>query len=406
MSLFSNRNFIALFIVQLLGAFNDNLFKQALLLLLTYQGAQALGLNVGIANNLAGLLFILPFVLLSAKGGALADTHNKTRLVQAIKAFEIVIMLVAGFGFYQQKYALLFVCLALMGIHSALFGPVKYAYLPIIARHELMGANGLFQTGTSLAILLGMMVAGVLMPLDIRWIIGATIGASIIGLVASLFLQKPIGAPDALAKAQGMIATLTNTYANRVLWHTVLAISWFWLFGAICLTQSAQIGKEVLHGQERTVIALLFMFSIGVSVGSLLCRRFLNIDNPLKIMPKALALLSINSLILALCLRFLPLQAPILLALLGIGISGGLYIVPLYAYLQHRADAQARGQAVGANNIMNALFMVAAAVGAMAVFALFKDGLFWLFVLLALANGVFGAWIWSKLRPSNRNQIK
>ena len=192
-SLFQHRRFSAMFFTQFLGAFNDNVFKQALILVLTYSAAAKMGMEISLLNNLAALLFILPYFLFSALAGQIADKYEKATLTQGVKFLEIVIMGLAMAGFMLEQYWLLFVALFLMGSQSTFFGPIKYAYLPeVMHQDELVGANGIFQTGTSLAILTGMMMAGVLTQLDNSslWISLMTLVIAVLGFIASKFLPK------------------------------------------------------------------------------------------------------------------------------------------------------------------------------------------------------------------------
>ena len=194
-SLFKHRRFSAMFFTQFLGAFNDNVFKQALILVLTYSAAAKLGMKVSLLNNLAALLFILPYFLFSALAGQISDKYEKSMLTQNIKLLEIVIMVIAVLGFWLDLYWLLFVALFLLGAQSTFFGPIKYAYLPeVMHKDELVGANGLFQTGTSLAILTGMMMAGILTQLTnpTGWVSVVTVAVAILGYIASRFLPKTI----------------------------------------------------------------------------------------------------------------------------------------------------------------------------------------------------------------------
>jgi len=279
--LFKRRRFSAMFFTQFLGAFNDNVFKQALILVLTYTAAQKLNAEVSILNNLAAMLFILPYFLFSALAGQLADKYEKAKLTRLIKVLEIVIMTLAAVGFVFEWYVLLFVALFLMGTHSTFFGPIKYAYLPQAMRDdELVGANGLFQMGTSLAILLGMIVAGILTQLSnaLYWVSAMVLLVAALGYFAARFIPvTPAMQPELKVNWNiftTSMATIRYLYSLPFLFFVILGNSWFWFYGATFLTQTPEFSKVILHGNESVVIFLLTLFSVGVSIGSLLCKSF------------------------------------------------------------------------------------------------------------------------------------
>jgi len=298
--LFKRRRFSAMFFTQFFGAFNDNIFKQALILVLTYTAASQLGMEVSILNNLAAMLFILPYFLFSALAGQIADKFEKSKLTRFIKMLELVIMAIAAVGFVFEWYGLLFVALFLMGTHSTFFGPIKYAYLPqAMKEDELVGANGLFQMGTSLAILIGMIVAGVLTQLSqsLYWISATVLVVAILGYLAARYIPTMPAMQPTLKINWNIFTTSWSTvrylYSLPFLFFVILGNSWFWFYGATFLTQVPEFSKVILHGDESVVIFLLTLFSVGVSIGSLLCKTLTKNQVSLRLLPFGIAGLSI-----------------------------------------------------------------------------------------------------------------
>ncbi|AMN67763.1 MFS transporter [Psychrobacter sp. P11G5] len=428
--LFKRRRFNAMFFTQFLGAFNDNIFKQALILVLTYTAASQIGVEVSILNNLAAMLFILPYFLFSALAGQIADKFEKSKLTRFVKLLELVIMTVAAIGFVFEWYTLLFVALFLMGTHSTFFGPIKYAYLPqAMQKDELVGANGLFQMGTSLAILLGMIIAGVLtqLPQSLYWISVTVVLVAILGYVAARFIPiMPAMQPNLTINWNiftTSMATVRYLYSLPFLFFVILGNSWFWFYGATFLTQTPEFSKVILHGDESVVIFLLTLFSVGVSIGSLLCKSLTKNQVSLRLLPFGIAGLSIFAIDLYFSLSGLDINVNSE-ALLGIsdlfgingswrvfadlfflGFSGGLYIVPLYASMQAYAPKSHRARIVGANNIFNAIFMVTSAIFAIVVLNTLNMSLPQLFLVTGILNIVFGVFLYTKLNKHLRQAV-
>lgn len=420
-SLFKHRRFSAMFFTQFLGAFNDNVFKQALILVLTYSAAAKMGMQISLLNNLAALLFILPYFLFSALAGQIADKYEKSHLTQGIKFLEIIIMALAMVGFVFEIYWLLFVALFLMGTQSTFFGPVKYAYLPeAMKKDELVGANGLFQTGTSLAILTGMMTAGVLtqMGSPLLWVSGVTLVVAILGFMASKFIPKiPTHAPD-LTINYNIFSTssaiIKYLYSLPLLFFIILGNSWFWFYGATFLTQVPEFSKIILHGDESVVIFLLTLFSVGTALGSLLCKTLTKNQISLKLLPIGILGLSVFAIDLFFALNAVSVPATdgghtigqllgthgttrVFVDLFLLGLSGGVYIVPLYAFMQAYAPISHRSRVVGANNIFNAIFMVGSAVFSIIVLSVLGVALPVLFAITGGINLLFGIFLYKKL---------
>lgn len=422
-ALFFKKRFTAMFITQFMGAFNDNLFKQALLLVLTYSVASQMGMKISTLNNLAAMLFILPYFLFSALAGQLADKYEKSKLTVNIKILEIVIMVIAVFGFFMQLYWLLFVALFLLGTQSTFFGPIKYAYLPqVMHEDELVGANGLFQMGTSLSILFGMIVAGVLtqLPNAYVWICTTVMLVAILGLMGAKNIPHTPATQPNLTVNWNIITTSWQTiqflYGFPLLFFIILGNSWFWFYGATFLTQVPEFSKTILHGNEVVVIFMLGLFSVGVSIGSLLCKQFTKNQVSLKLLPFGIAGLSVFAIDLFLSLRGIDniqlsaenlLGISELLAIDGsvrvfmdlffLGFSGGIYIVPLYAYMQAYAPKSHRARVIGANNIFNAIFMVTSAIVAIIALSELSLSLPQLFLITGVLNLIFGGFLYLKL---------
>ena len=384
--LLRERRFRPFFLTQFLGAFNDNLFKNALVVLLTFQAASWTTIAPALLANLAAGIFILPFFLFSATAGQLADKYDKARLTRLVKVLEVAIMLVALAGFVLHSLAVLLGALFLLGCHSTLFGPVKYALLPQhLHENELVGGNALVEAGTFVAILLGTLVGGMLAAVEHGelWIAAAGLLVALAGYLTSR------GVPPAPAPEPGLTVNpnpLTETWRNigfarenQPVFLAILGISWFWLYGALFLAQFPAYAKGVIGGGEGTVTLLLATFTVGIGLGSLLCEKLSGGQIEIGLVPFG----SIGLTIFGLDLAFaspagLPAGAPlavsevlaqpgvvrVLLALLLLGVFGGFFIVPLYAMMQSRSAAAPRARVIAANNIMNALFMVSGALAA------------------------------------------
>ena len=414
--LLSERRFAPFFGVQFLGALNDNTFKQALVILLAYQTASFTTMSSDVLQNLAQALFILPFFLFSATAGQLADKYEKSRLISVTVAIELVVMMLGAIGFFMHSLALLLAALFLGGVQSALFGPVKYAILPQqLKETELVGGNGLIETGTSVAILLGMVLGGWMVS-QADWGIAAvactTVALSAGGLLLSRYvLPAPAADPDLRINWNVITETWRNFQflrGNRTVLLSVLGISWFWFFGALFVTQFPNLSKNILAGDAHVVTLLLIVFSIGIGAGSLLCERLSGHKIEIGLVPFGSIGMTLFAVDLYFVLAAHTQDAPVTLGefmreaghwriladLLLIGIFGGFYIVPLYALVQSRSEARHRSRIIAGNNILNALFVVAAAVMAI---ALFKAGFTipQLFLVTAALNAVVAIYIYT-----------
>lgn len=385
--LLGERRFGPFFVTQALGAFNDNIFKNALVILVAFGIS---GLSDGDVNryvNVAAGLFILPYFLFSATAGQIAEKYEKARLIRAIKLLEIVIMGLAVVGLLAKSLDLLFAVIFLMGAQSTLFGPVKYSILPQHLRaEELVGGNALVQGATFLAILLGTMLGGWLMSVHggVRWVGLTVVIVAVLGYLAARAI------PAAAPTAPGLRINwnpLTETWrsfgflrTNRTVLLAVLGISWFWLYGALFLAQLPNFTKLHLGGDETVVTLLLSMFSLGIGLGSLLCERLSGRKVEIGLVPLGSIGLTLFGIDLFFAQAGLPdasgLSAGqflasaashrILVDLVLIGVFGGFFIVPLYALIQARTEPSHRARVIAGNNILNALFMVVAALLAIA----------------------------------------
>jgi 1-acyl-sn-glycerol-3-phosphate acyltransferase len=390
-SLLKERRFAPFFGVQFLGALNDNVFKQALVILLTYSTASYTTMSTDILQNLAQALFVLPFFLFSATAGQLADKYEKSRLISITVAIELCCMALGAAGFFLHSLPLLFAALFLGGVQSALFGPVKYAILPQhLKESELVGGNGMVEMGTSVAILVGMMLGGWLVAQE-GWGVSAaafvTMGISAAGfLLSRLIPLAPAAAPELKINWNPLTETWRNFQfmrGNRTVFLSVLGISWFWFYGSIFITQFPSLSKDILSGQESVVTLLLIVFSIGIGIGSLLCERLSGHKVEIGLVPFGSIGMTLFGIDLYFALAAHLQHEPMALAaflrdaghwrILGdlflIGLFGGFYIVPLYALIQIRSEPSHRSRIIAGNNILNALFMVAAAGIAIGLFA-------------------------------------
>lgn len=384
-TLMKERRFLPFFITQFLGAFNDNVFKNALIILIAFQVAATDSARANLLINLCSGLFVLPFFLFSATAGQLSDKYEKSRYIRWVKALEIGIMCGAAAGFLLNSEALLLAMLFMMGFHSTLFGPVKYSILPQhLKPQELVGGNAWIEMGTNMAILLGTMLGGILIawrngPL---WVSVAVILIAVCGFLSSLTIpQAPPAAPNLKINWNPVTETwriLQLTRQNFTVFQSVLGISWFWFLGSVYLAQLPNFTKLTLGGSEHVVTLLLTLFAVGIGIGSLLCERLSGRMVEIGLVPFG----SIGLTVFGIDLFFATPSSPVpssalldvgaflmqpgswrvLLDIVLIGIFGGIYIVPLYALVQQRSEPTQLSRVIAGNNILNAIFMVAAAL--------------------------------------------
>jgi 1-acyl-sn-glycerol-3-phosphate acyltransferase len=383
-ALLAQRRFAPFFWVQFLGAGNDNLFKFAFTVLVTYQ-LQVAWLPPAMAGLVIGALFIAPFLLFSATSGQLADKFDKALLIRFVKWFEIAIMLLAGWGFLRQNVPVLLACVALMGLHSTLFGPVKFAYLPQhLDERELTGGNGMVQMGSFVAILLGQVAGGLLIALPGvggRYVAIGCVALAVLGRVlAQAVPASPATDPALRINWNPFTETWRNlklAHGNIVVFRSLLGISWMWFFGAVFLSMFPAFAKEVLHGDERVASLLLVVFSVGIGSGALLCEWLSRRHVEIGLVPLGAIGMSVFSVDLYFAARGLPPAANLTLGafvalpahwrvmadLALLSLFAGIYSVPMYALIQIRSQPTHRARFIAANNILNALFMIVSSLG-------------------------------------------
>jgi len=379
--LLKQRRFSPFFWTQALGAFNDNVFKNALIAMVTFVLVSLTEKQESTFIQLSSALFILPFFLFSATSGQLSERFDKARLAQAVKWMEIAIMVIASFGFIYKNIPLLMICVFGMGLHSTLFGPLKYSLLPqVLKPEELTGGNGLVEMGTFVAILLGTILGANLINIPATgayWVAGATILIAVVGLLTSRKMPAAPGTTNTINwnPVSETLNTLSFVTKNRSVFLSCLGISWFWFYGSVFFTQLPQYSKYVLGSSEGTFTLLLSLFSIGIAIGSLLCEKLSHRTVEIGLVPLG----AIGMTLFGVDLFFAhpqivgekglvlmqviaqPGVKRVMFDLFMMAIFSGLYIVPLFALVQSRTEKDKVSRVIAANNILNALFMVVAA---------------------------------------------
>ncbi|MBD3809260.1 MAG: MFS transporter [Sulfuricurvum sp.] len=403
--LLRTKRFAPLFGTQFLGAFNDNLYKNTLAVLLTFQATEWTSISSALLAPLIGAVFIAPFFLFSGLSGEIADRLDKARLARIVKVWEITMMIIAIAGFVTHSFTTLLFVVFGMGMHSTLFGPIKYSIIPQHMReNELIGANALIESGTFGAILLGTIAGGALAAIPNGGAIASS-SALIVAVIGYLFSRFiPSAPPPHRAEPFRMgfwkhtSDAITLAYRDRLVFLAILAISWFWLYGALLLSQFPSLVKDLLMGSEETVTLILALFTLGIGVGSALCERLSHHHVRYSIVVVGgigmaaagadfawgIGTFESDGVLLH-NLYFWRIVVDVTL----LGIFGGLYSVPLYALIQKRSTPEARSRIIAANNILNALFMVVGALATMMVLSM-GYAIAWLFGLVALGTGFVG----------------
>ncbi|MES2414103.1 MAG: MFS transporter [Pseudomonadota bacterium] len=416
-ALLRQRRFAPFFWTQFSGAANDNLFKFAFTVMVTYQLSVS-WLPPAMAGLVIGALFILPFLLFSATSGQLTDKFEKTRVIRFVKNLEIGIMVLAASGFVSGNVSyqvpVLLLCTFLMGLHSTLFGPVKFAYLPqALNERELTGGNGMVEMGTFVAILLGNIVGGLIVAIPGAGPHYVALGCVLLAvagrLVAQFIPQAPATDPDLKINWNPVTETWRNlklANGNVVVFRSMLGISWMWFFGAVFLSQFPSFAKEVMHGDEHVASLLLVVFSIGIATGSLLCEVLSKRHVEIGLVPLGAIGMSVFAIDLYFSSSGLPAAElmgvstflshhyhwRVMLDLALLSLFAGLYSVPMYALIQLRSQPTHRARIIAANNILNALFMIVSSILAGALLgAQFTIPQIFLFV--GLANAVVAFYI-------------
>ncbi|WP_078085188.1 MFS transporter [Microbulbifer mangrovi] len=417
--LLGSRRFLPFFCTQFLGAFNDNVFKNALIVMIAFRLAAT---EANFLINLAAGLFILPFFLFSATAGQVADKTDKSILIRRIKLAEIGIGAFGVGALFSGNNYLCLTVLFLLGVQSAFFGPVKYAILPQhLRKTELVSGNALVEMGTFVSILLGTIVGGLLAGRTGEGESGLWWISAIIMITASLGYLAARNIPRAEAPAPDLKINYNPvTQTRRILkeaaktpsvFYAIIGISWFWLLGAAYLTQIPSLTRNVLGGSESLVTLLLCCFTIGVAVGSLLCGRLSGGRVELGLVPIGAAGLTVVGILLASTTGNYqpPVESTvaafwandgalgILINLTLIGIFGGFFIVPLYSMMQERSDPTIRARIIAVNNVLNALFMVVAAVLGIVFLNVLDATIPQFFLIIALMNAAVAIFVFNRV---------
>ena len=426
--LIHSRRFLPLFVTQLLGAFNDNLFKNAMVLFVVYSVYQSEQAEAQF-SAVASALFILPFFILSAVSGQLADMRDKARIIRIVKLCEIGIMLLGAAGLLMAWQGMAVTTLAIplmlvalfgMGIHSTFFGPIKYAILPQhLHPDEVLAGTGLVEAGTYVAILAGTILAG---WIPVQWAAVGVILTAIIGYLTSRQVPPapPHHAPEPLDfhLIRASYDLVRNTSHDRRVFLAIMAISFFWTIGTVLFVQFPPLAKNVLSASKEVASLFLVIFSIGVAAGSVSVNALLKGTVSARFSPGAVVMMGLFVVgFFLVCsewtaqpgaglldvAHFLaqPLAVPLLLCLLGISVAGGMFVVPLYAFLTTFVDKSQTSRTIAANNIVNSFAMV---VGSLLASALSAGGVpIVQQVLLSAAMCLIAAWIARKLVAAERS---
>lgn len=431
-SLLKERRFLPFFISQLAGAFNDNLFKQALMLAITYKLVFSnsidhafihfitfgKGIDKDLLVNLCAVVFILPFFLFSALGGQLGEKIEKSRLIRIIKFVEILAMLVGALGLMTENFTIMLIVLFIMGVQSAIFGPVKYAILPqALKENELIGGNALVEMGTFLAILTGTLLAGILMMGEQNYAYTISISLLVVAIIGYLSSRKIQNSPATMPNLTLSFNIFSQTWQTMKLGFTqtpavsrsLVGNSWFWFVGTIYLTQLPNFAEKILNGDPSVYTLLLIVFSVSIGLGAMLCEKLSGHRVEIGLVPFGSIGLTVFGILLWYHSHALPDFGPekltwlalltqghgawILFDIFGIGLFGGFYIVPLYAIIQSRSAIQARSRVIAANNILNALLMVLASVLAIVLISVLGFSIPELFLTVAVLNIVVNIYI-------------
>jgi acyl-[acyl-carrier-protein]-phospholipid O-acyltransferase/long-chain-fatty-acid--[acyl-carrier-protein] ligase len=381
--LFKDRRFLPIFIVQFCGCFNDSILKNALVILVAFRLANEVIFPPYMLVMLANIMLILPFVLFASVAGQVADRYERATIVKIVKLIEIVIVMLSVYGFYTTNLVLLFACIALMGIHSTFFGPIKYSVLPDqLKKHELLGGNGFIEAGTFLSILFGTMLGGFYNFSSILVIVIAIIVA-IVGFVASLFVPKSNNSnrdikisPNIVKETVSMVKYAASK--NKV-YLAILGVSWFWFIGAAIMAQIPSLTRDTLGADETVANLFLAVFSVGVGVGSFVCNKLFSNNITTKYVFLSALCISICGVDLFFAsqiasVSYAPEQLKtvfqfltklyywrIILDLFFLSVFGGIYVVPLFAVMQYFTVPAYRSRVIAANNLINSLFMAASA---------------------------------------------
>jgi 1-acyl-sn-glycerol-3-phosphate acyltransferase len=377
---FKDKKFSPLLWTQFFGALNDNFFKNALVMIVTYKSVSLWGLNTASLVALSGGIFILPFLLFSSVSGQLCDKYEKSKIARLVKWLELAIMLIGAIGFYFHNFHLLFFALFLMGLHSTFFGPVKYSIIPeLLSEKQLTAGNAYVEVGTFVAILIGTIIGGVGADSVNTVIIPGTIAVALVGLIISYFIPAvPIADPHIKINANPLgpiFSTLKLSFKNKSVFNSILGISWFWFFGAAILSILPVLTKDLLSADKNVVTLFLAVFTIGIAIGAVVCEKLSYERVEIGLVPWGSLGITLFLLDFAWVLSDWPISQSqtvlsvtdflavsgshrLLIDLFMISIFGGVFTVPLYTLIQERSARDIRSRIIAANNVLNSLFMV------------------------------------------------
>ena len=390
--LLTQKRFAPFFFTQFLGAFNDNIFRNGLIILLTFKGIEVFGMNASQIANVAGALFILPYFLFSAIAGQIADKYEKSILIKSTKLLEIILMVTATFILITENYSFLLIILFLMGFQSSLFGPVKYAYIPQkLKLNELIGGNALVESGTYIAIILGLVVGGLAVSISQEndySLASLLLLMAILGYFFSCKIPSTEPTDPTLKINWNIFSEIKKIIGfskekDRIFLY-IIGISWFWFYGSVITLQIPAYTINILMGDESLTTFLLATFAIGIGIGSLACERLSRNKIELGITPIGAIGLSLFTLDLYFFSSNLNIVTPmsiklfltnlsnwrLIIDLIMIGAFGGIFSVPFYAAIQEQAEKKFLSRIIAANNIINAIFMVSASLLAISILSL------------------------------------
>lgn len=411
--LLNSHKFVPLFIIQFLNALNDNILKNAILVLISYQGFRFLGLNAELSVNIVALLFILPFFLFSSYSGKIGDAYCKVKLIKIIKYCEVLIITIAGIGFFTQNLIILISALVMMGIHSTFFGPIKYSILPqyIHRRKSLLLANGCVEFGTFVSVLLGQFLGGWYMAnRQINFIVSLLFISTFGGLILSYRLEKilPSGTKEKLSWNifKDTVKLYKKVMVHKFIKNNIYAISWFWAIGVIYTIQLPLFTRQYLGGDAHVFSILLVIFSVSIGLGSVFCSKVSNGTIQKKYVVIGALGVSIFTLIL-LVLNHNPHESNLgvkdfsqtirgmldYLLIAIVGFFAGLYSVTCYNELQAESPLEILSQVFAMNNILNALYMLLISI-VCTILLIFMSIWWLLFLILFMVNLLFVLWYW------------
>lgn len=401
------RRFLPLFLTQFFGAFNDNLFKNALVILITFKLADEYGLNAQLLITSIAGLFILPFFLFSSTAGQLADKYEKSFLIRIIKFVEIVLMVLTAISFTFLNLWGLIILLFFMGAQSSFFGPLKFSILPQhLKENELVAGNGLVSAGTYIAILSGTLCGGlfILYPAGRAFISAGVVGVAIMGFISSLLIPKAEPSVPGMKidwnPFRSTMDIISYVKPNVMVFRSILGISWFWFLGSVFLSQFPTFSKDILGGNEEVSTLFLVVFSVGVGLGSTLCNRLLKGKVSARLVPFGCIGMTAATLLLYFFSMTVPktgelagvmefISEPgswgVIFSFLLLAASGGIFSVPMYALMQSRSSDEHRARVVACLNITDSFGMVLSAVF-VALMLMLKISIINIFLIIGIVN--------------------